>query len=263
MELGLQGKVAFVGGSSSGLGRAIARTLAAEGCRVAVSARSSDTLAQTAQEIRSEWDVDVFEAIADLSRREEAAAAVTGAEEMLGPVDILVTNVGGPPSGRFQEISYQQWENAFQLTMGSALHLIHLVLPAMREKKWGRIINITSISVKQPVENLVLSNAIRAAVTGMAKTLSTEVAGEGITVNNVLPGFTRTERLTELASALADKRACDEAEVYRSWESEIPAGRLGEPEELANLVAFLASERASYITGTSVQVDGGWVRSLL
>jgi 3-oxoacyl-[acyl-carrier protein] reductase len=180
-----------------------------------------------------------------------------------GRIDILVTNAGGPPAGPFEQHSPEAWDRAVQLTLGSVLNLTRAVLPGMKERRWGRILNVTSIAVKQPVEGLILSNSVRAAVTGFARTLANEIAPWGITVNNVLPGYTRTERLDELAAANSKAKGISQEEARAAWEAQIPMGRLGEPREFAALVAFLASERASYITGTSITVDGGWVRSLL
>jgi 3-oxoacyl-[acyl-carrier protein] reductase len=182
--------------------------------------------------------------------------------ERFGRIDILVTNAGGPPAGRFDQLTQEQWEQATRLTLYSAVHLAREVLPGMRTRRWGRILNITSIAVKQPVENLLLSNSLRAAVTGFARTLANEVATEGITVNNILPGYTRTERLEELAQMMAEKQGISADEFRAHWEAEIPMKRLGEPREFAAMAAFLVSERASYITGTSIQVDGGWIKSL-
>ena len=187
-------------------------------------------------------------------------AVASAGIERFGRIDILVTNAGGPPAGTFDQLTREQWDDAIRLTLLSAVELARQVLPGMKERRWGRIINITSIAVKQPVDGLMLSNSLRAGLTGFARTLANEVAAEGITVNNVLPGYTRTERLEELVEFLAKKQVGD---VRGIWEQEIPMARLGEPKELAATVAFLASERASYITGTSIQVDGGWIRSLL
>ena len=181
----------------------------------------------------------------------------------LGRIDILVTNAAGPPSGKFESLGPDKWNDAVQTTLLSAVNLCRAVVPGMKERHWGRIINITSITVKQPVEGLMLSNSLRAGVTGFARTLANEVARDGITVNNILPGYTRTQRVDDLAKALSERDGISIEESFRKWESEIPMGRLGEPRELAALATFLASERASYITGTSIQADGGWIRALL
>ena len=174
-----------------------------------------------------------------------------------------MTNAGGPPAGTFETHDWDAWERAVDLTLRSAVELTRAVLPGMRERKWGRIINVTSIAAKQPVDNLMLSNSIRAAVTGFARTLANEVAADGITVNNILPGYTRTERVEELAEATATKEGLAPRDIVARFEREIPMRRLGEPEEFAALAAFLASERASYITGQSIAVDGGWIKSLM
>jgi len=199
---------------------------------------------------------------ADVTVAKDIKRLVDAGNEKFGRIDILVTNAGGPPAGRFEQLTHQQWEDAIRLTLLSAVELTRQVLPGMKERRWGRIINITSIAVKQPVENLLLSNSLRAGLTGFARTLANEVAPDGITVNNVLPGYTRTERLDELAQMMAEKQGISASEFRGKWEKEIPMGRLGEPREFAAMVTFLASERASYVTGTSIQVDGGWIRSL-
>jgi 3-oxoacyl-[acyl-carrier protein] reductase len=184
-------------------------------------------------------------------------------EAALGRVDILVTNTGGPPSGPFESHSAEVWRHAIAQNLESVVNLVRAVLPGMKQRRWGRIVNVTSISVKQPVAGLILSNAIRAGVTGFAKTVSNEAAPFGVTVNNVLPGYTRTERLVELAQAVSGRTGETVEAVYAGWEREIPMGRLAEPEELAALAAFLCSEKASYITGQSVAVDGGWIKGLV
>lgn len=267
MELGLRDRVALVGGASSGLGRACARELAREGCHVVVCSRSGEAINRTADSIGDETGRRVIPVAADLSTEDGCARVVDAAREAFGRVDVLVTNTGGPPAGAFEEHDMEAWHRATALLLDSVLHLVRRVLPGMRERRWGRIIPITSIAVKQPVDGLVLSNALRAGVTGLARTLANEVASQGITVNTVMPGYTRTNRLVNLATSQAatgvQERGQDLDEVYRRWTDQVPAGRLGEPEELAALVAFLASERAAYINGQSIAVDGGWIRSLL
>jgi len=263
MNLGLEGKVAFVAAASKGLGRAVAEELAAEGASLVLCARNAETLNLVSKQIAKTSGVSVLPVAADVSEAEEVAKAVQSGIEKFGRIDILVTNAGGPPSGRFDDLSREMWENATRLTLNSVLELTRAVLPGMKERKWGRILNITSITVKQPVDNLMLSNSLRAAVTGFARTLANEVATHGITVNNILPGYTRTERVEELAKAAAEREGISAAEANAKWEAEIPMGRLGEPGEFAALAAFLVSERASYITGTSIPVDGGWIRSLI
>jgi 3-oxoacyl-[acyl-carrier protein] reductase len=187
---------------------------------------------------------------------------IKAALDELGQVDILVTNSGGPPSGAFETLTGEMWDTAASLLLKSAVNLTRAVLPGMKERRWGRVLNITSIAAKQPIDGLMLSNSLRAAVIGFARTLAAEVAPFNVTVNNLLPGYTRTDRVQELARA-AGKASGSSTDVISKWEKEIPMGRLGEPREFAALAAFLASERASYITGSSIAVDGGWIRSLL
>jgi 3-oxoacyl-[acyl-carrier protein] reductase len=200
---------------------------------------------------------------ADVATPEGIDRVATEAERAFGRVDILVNNSGGPPSGPFEQHDWAAWQGAVDLLLRSTVELTRRVLPGMRTRKWGRVINVTSIAVKQPVEGLILSNAIRAAVTGMARTLANEVAPDGVTVNNILPGYTRTERVEQLARATAEREKIREAEVLARFEAQIPMRRLGEPRELGALAAFLASERASYVTAQSFAVDGGWIRSLV
>ena len=263
MDLGVKGRAAFVAAASKGLGRAVAEELAAEGVDLFLCARGEDALMKTRDEIARSSGVRVEAMTADLSRGEEARAAIRAAIARFGKIDILVTNAGGPPSGKFESLTPQMWKDAVDLTLMSVVNLTTEVIPGMKERRWGRIVNVTSIAVKQPVEGLMLSNSLRSAVTGFAKTLSNEVASFGITVNNILPGYTRTERVEQLSDAAAKREGITREAATARWESEIPMRRLGEPREFGALAAFLASERASYITGTSIPVDGGWIKSLL
>lgn len=262
MELGLQNKIAFVAAASRGLGRAVAEELAREGASLILCARNPESLNATCEAIRLQTGAEVLGISADLAINADIERAVAQGLERFKRIDILVTNVGGPPAGTFENLSRQMWEEATQLLLMSVVDLTRLILPGMKERRWGRILNITSIAAKQPVQNLMLSNSVRAAVTGMARTLANEVAPYGITINNLLPGYTRTERVIQLAQTIAEKEGISPAEVQSRWEAEIPMQRLGEPEEFAALAAFLASERAAYITGSSIAVDGGWIRSL-
>ena len=262
MDLGLRDRVALVAGSSRGLGRAIAEELAAEGAAVVLCARREDSLRE-ARENLEQRGARVIGVAADLAEPSHVERVVDAGMHAFGRIDVLVTNAGGPPAGPFESHSPEAWQRALQVNLESVLNLVRSTLPGMKERRWGRILNVTSIAVKQPVEGLILSNSVRAAVTGFARTLANEVAPWGITVNNVLPGYTRTERLDELAESTSKSKGISTEEVRAGWERQIPMGRLGEPREFAALVAFLASERASYITGTSITVDGGWVRSLL
>jgi 3-oxoacyl-[acyl-carrier protein] reductase len=259
VDLGLRGKVALVAASSKGLGRAVAEELAAEGAHLVLCARGKETLEQTAESIRQKAAVKVVAVAADVSESKDAARVVKAAFDEFGQVDILVTNSGGPPSGPFENLTPEMWDTATRLLLKSAVELTRAVLPGMKKRRWGRILNVTSIAAKQPIEGLMLSNSLRAAVVGFARTLATEVAPFNVTVNNLLPGYTRTDRVQELARAAGGSNT----DMISKWEKEIPMGRLGEPREFAALAAFLASERASYITGSSIAVDGGWIRSIL
>lgn len=262
MDLGLKNKVALVAAGSRGLGRAVAEELAAEGASLVLCARDVNTLTETAAAIADASGAHVLAVPADVTNVDSIKKLVEAGIDRFGRIDILVTNAGGPPAGTFDQLTHEQWDEALRLTLLSAIELARQVLPGMKQRRWGRILNITSISVKQPVENLMLSNSLRAGLTGFARTLANEVAADGITVNNILPGYTRTERLEDLATMMAEKQGISASEFRGKWEREIPMGRLGEPREFAALAAFLVSERASYITGTSIQVDGGWIRSL-
>ena len=263
MDLGLRSKVALVAAASRGLGRAIAEELAAEGASLVLCARGEEALRAARDAIAETFGVQVTAVPADLSRIEDVGRVADAGLSEHGRIDILVTNTGGPPPGPFESHGPEAWEAAMQLLVRSAVELIRAVLPGMKERRYGRIVNVTSVAVKQPVDGLILSNALRAAVTGMARTLANEVAPLGITVNNVLPGYTRTDRLLELSRAAARAEGTTAEEVVAGWEARIPAHRLGESRELAALTAFLASERAGYITGQSIAVDGGLVRGLL
>ena len=263
MDFGIRGKVAVVSASSKGLGRAIAEELAVEGANLVMCARGEDALRQTAESIRKKAGTTVLEVAADVSEPAGIDRVAKSALDKFGKVDILVTNSGGPPSGAFESFTAESWESATRLLLFSAVGLARAVLPGMKERRWGRILNVTSIAVKQPIDGLMLSNSLRAAVTGFARSLANEVARFNVTVNNLMPGYTRTDRVEELARATSAKTGASLGDAYAKWEREIPMGRLGEPREFAALAAFLASERASYITGSSIAVDGGWIRSLL
>jgi 3-oxoacyl-[acyl-carrier protein] reductase len=263
VDLGIRGKIALVSASSKGLGRAIAEELAAEGVNLAMCARGQDALREAAESIRKSAGVTVVEVAADVSDQAGLERVAKTALDKFGKIDILVTNSGGPPSGPFESFTPEAWESATRLLLTSAVGLARAVLPGMKERRWGRILNVTSIAVKQPIDGLMLSNSLRAAVTGFARTLANEVAPFNITVNNIMPGYTRTDRVEHLARATGERTGTSAADAFAKWEREIPMGRLGEPRELAALAAFLTSERASYITGSSIAVDGGWIRSLL
>ena len=263
MNLGLKGRSAVVAGSSQGLGRAIADALAAEGADLVINSRSREKLEAVKKEIVEATGARVEIAAHDLNDEQGAIDLIDAAHEAFGQVDILITNTGGPPAGMFEDHSAEVWREAIAQNFESVVNLVRAALPGMKGRRWGRIVNVTSISVKQPVEGLILSNAIRAGVTGFAKTISNEVGPYNVTVNNVLPGYTRTERLIHLAEAVSERDGKTIEQVYEGWASEIPLGRLAEPPELGAVAAFLCSEQASYITGQSIAVDGGWIKGLI
>ena len=263
MDLGLRGKVALVTAASKGLGRATAEELAAEGASVVICARGNEALQSAREEIASRTKSQIVAVAGDVSIEKDVDRIVDTAIQKFGRVDILVTNAGGPPSGRFESLKSDMWQSAVDLTLMSVINLTSRIISGMRERKWGRVINIASIAAKQPVEGLMLSNSIRSAVIGFSRTLANEVASDGITVNNILPGYTLTERVEQLSRAAAERDGITTEAALRKWEVEIPMRRLGDPREFGALAAFLASERASYITGQSIAVDGGWIRALL
>lgn len=262
MNLGLLGKTAFVAGASDGIGRSIAEALAAEGCRLMLAARRGDILANMKHSLHDRHGVVVEFVTGDLDAPDDIRRMVGTTQSLFGQVHILVTNNGGPPPGAFSELVEEEWMAAWNRTLMSPVRLIRGFLPGMLDDGWGRIVNITSIAVKQPVARLLLSNSYRAAVTGMARTVSDEVASRGITVNCIAPGYIGTSRLKQLFEDRARQSGSTPDAEERAVVARIPAGRLGTPEEIAALAVFLASERASYITGATIQVDGGLYRGL-
>jgi 3-oxoacyl-[acyl-carrier protein] reductase len=259
MDLGLKGKTALVTAASKGMGRACALGFAAEGARVVMCARTEADLKRAADEIRTKTGAEVLAMPADVTRAADVTALVGRARDTFGGVDVLVANCGGPPRGGLDEMNDEQWRGAFEVSVLSVVRLIREVLPDMRRRKWGRILTIQSISVKQPVDGLLLSNAVRPGVAGLVKTLSPELGKDNITINVVCPGRIMTDRF--LGGAKQAGLPVDEY-VARS-STEIPLRRVGTPEEFANVILFLASERASYVTGVALQVDGGLVRGIL
>ncbi len=262
MEMGLKGTVALVTGASQGLGKAIATELAREGAGVTICARHPETLEDAANEIRGLSGGKVVAVAADVSTVEGIEAVVKAAIDNFGRLDILVTNAGGPPSGDFTKHDDMAWQRAFEQNLMSAVRLVRATLPYLKESGRGRIINLTSTAVKQPIDGLLLSNSIRAGVIGLAKTLSTELAPFNITVNNIAPGRFATNRIRKLDEARAQATGSTVADIQKGAAAQIPLGRDGRPEELAYLAVFLASDKASYITGTTTQVDGGMIKGL-
>lgn len=263
MELGLTNKIAVVGASSKGLGKAIALGLAYEGARVTICARDSQVLEQTADEIREKTDTEVLAIPTDVSQPEQVERLISTTIGHFGGIDILVNNAGGPRAGRFDDLSAKDYQDAVNLNLMSTINLCRAVVPWMQKRGGGRIINLTSVSVKQPVDGLMLSNMARTGVIGFAKTLATELAPDKILVNNVCPGIIFTDRIKQLATVRDEESGITYDQALENMTANIPLGRIGDPEEFANLVVFLASEKSSYITGTTIQVDGGMVRSLL
>ncbi len=241
MDLGLTGRVAVVAAASQGLGKAVALALRAEGARVAICARREEALGRAAAEIGGE----TFAETVDVTVEPQVRAFIEAVIQRFGRIDVCVTNAGGPPAKRFEDTSLEDWRSAVQLNFMSTLYFARAVLPHMQERRWGRFIAMTSMAVLQPVEGLILSNSARSAVRGLVKSLSNEYAPYNVLVNNICPGYTATERLKQLKVPVA----------------EVPLGRIATPEEIANAVVFLASERASYITGVSLAVDGGWTKA--
>lgn len=265
MDLGLRGKTALVAAASKGLGRAIAEEFAREGAKVAMCSRSEAAIASAAEDIAQKTKGDVLPIAADLSTVEGCEAFIQSATARYGGLDILVVNAGGPPPGRFDDLDDAAWQRAFDLTLMSAVRLTRLALPHMRAQKSGSIVYSTSTSVRQPSQylSLILSNALRAGVHGMLKTIATDLAKEGIRVNSVQPGRIATDRLIQLDTDTAKREGTTADAVRKRYEQTvIPMGRYGEPAEYASAVVFIASPRASYITGASLQVDGGMLMSM-
>lgn len=262
MDLRIDGKVALVAGASSGIGKAIAEALASEGAKVAILSRDSDRIKRAAADIEKKTGKSVMPVRCDVTGKAQIEKVVKEVTDKLGAIQILVCNAGGPPSGKFEDFADSDWDSAYELNLKSTILLCMNVLQGMKENKWGRIINLTSVAALQPIDNLILSNTTRAGVHGFTKTLSNEVAGFGVTVNCICPGFTDTERLNNLAEALSKAQGVSKEKIREGWEQGIPAGRLGRPDELGALAAYLASEQAGYVTGLAINIDGGYVKSI-
>ena len=262
MDLGLKDRVALVAASSQGLGKAVALGLAREGAKLAMCARTESTLCAAAEEIRSETGAEILTGAFDVTAYEDVRRFVASVDERFGRLDICVANAGGPPSKVFSEISVEEWHAAAELNLMSTVYLAKETLPLMQQRRWGRFLAITSMTVKQPVDGLILSNAVRAGVSGLVKSLSNEYGPYNILVNNVCPGYTATDRLLSLAERVAEREGVTPQEIENRWAVQTPLRRIGRPEEFADLVVFLASERASYITGASIAVDGGIIKGI-
>jgi len=262
MEMGLRNRVAIVAGASQGIGRATAEAFAAEGCRVAICARNAASLKAAAEAITKQHGVEVLDQAVDVTDASAVHGFVEAVINKFGSVDICVTNAGGPPAKGFMAASLEDWRKAVDANFLSAVYFAREVIPHMQRKHWGRIITITSITTKQPVADLVLSNAVRTSVVGLVKSLANEFGKDGILVNNVGPGFTATDRLKQLAKTRAQNSGQKEEEIFAGWAADAPLKRVGEPREVADAIVWLASERASYITGQTLLVDGGAYKGL-
>ncbi|RMH63753.1 MAG: SDR family oxidoreductase [Calditrichaeota bacterium] len=256
MDLGLKGRSAVVMAASKGLGKAAARALAAEGCRVAISARHAETLTAAAREIEQQYGVEVVPVAGDVRNPRDIQTLIDSAAREFGGVDILVTNAGGPPVRTFEDSTDEEWREWYDITFLSVVRSVRAALPHLKKSGRGRIINITSSSVKAPIESLVYSNALRLAVVGLAKTLSRELGPHGITVHNVAPGYHLTDGLERIIVNKMQQGLRRE-QVLESWSRSIPVGRIGRPEDLGALIAWLAGDQASYLNGTTIPVDGG------
>jgi 3-oxoacyl-[acyl-carrier protein] reductase len=262
VDLGLKDRVAVVAASSQGLGKAVALGLANEGARLALCARTESTLNAAAEEIRRATGCEVLARTVDVTVYDEVRRFIADTVAAYGRLDICVANAGGPPSKTFAETTVEDWQAATGLNLMSTVYLARETLPVMQQQRWGRFIAITSVTVKQPVEGLILSNAVRSGVTGLIKTLANEYGPYNVLVNSVCPGYTATARLISLAGSLGKKEGLPPEEIQDRWARQSALRRVGRPEEFANLVVFLASERASYITGSAIAVDGGYVKGL-
>jgi len=262
MDLGLKGRVSIVAGSSQGIGFATAEAFAAEGCHVAMCARNATKLEAAAEKIRTKYKAETFTQACDVTDASRVASFVSIVADKFGSVDICVANAGGPPAKGFLAATIEDWRKAVDSNFMSTVYFAREVIPHMQRKRWGRFITLTSISTKQPVPDLVLSNASRAAVVGLMRSLSNEFGKDGILVNNVGPGYTATDRLKELAAARSSALGKSEEEIFKMWAADSALKRIAEPREVADTIVWLASERASYITGQTILVDGGTYKGL-
>ncbi|MHB8581563.1 MAG: SDR family oxidoreductase [Ignavibacteriaceae bacterium] len=262
MDLGIKGKVALVTASSKGIGKAVAENLASEGCIVAICSRDKEELTNTASDIKRKFNVEPFWAVCDLNKQKDIENTVESVTTQFGRIDILVNNCGGPLAGNFRDLNDSNWQSAFEQVLLSAVRFCNLVVPDMMLREWGRVINITSMTVLQPADNLMLSNSLRTGLIGFAKSLSNEVAKYNITVNNIAPGYTLTNRLYDLAVHSGKMSGKSHEEILAEMAKEIPMNRLASPDEIASSALFLASKQASYITGNTIHVDGGLIKGI-
>jgi 3-oxoacyl-[acyl-carrier protein] reductase len=257
METGLRGRVVIIAGASQGIGRATATAFAQEGAKLAIFSRNEKNIAQAAEELRSKHQVDVYAQALDITDSEAVQQFVQETAAKFGRIDVCVPNAGGPPAKNFLSTTLEEWRKAIETNFISAVVLAKAVIPHMQENRWGRVVTITSITSKQPITDLVLSNAVRPAVMALMKSLSVEFGTDNITFNNIGPGYTTTERLGSLAATRALAAGVTHQEIYKQWAADVPLKRLASPEEVADAVVWLASERAAYITGHTILVDGG------
>jgi 3-oxoacyl-[acyl-carrier protein] reductase len=262
MDLGIKGRTVLVAGASAGIGKAIAQVLSEEGAKVAVLSRDKERITIAAEDIAAKTGGQVLPIACDVTNKKRIEAAIAKVNSRFGVIDILICNAGGPPMRHFEQMADDDWDAAYNLNLKSTIRLCAAVIPAMKKQKWGRIINITSIAAIQANEALILSSTIRPGVHGLTKSLSNEFAQYGITVNTICPGFTNTERLVELATATAKATGVKPGRVYDDWTQNIPAGRLAKPEEIGYLAVFLASEKAAYINGVALNIDGGFIKTI-
>ncbi len=263
MDLGLTGKVAVVSASTKGLGKGVATSLAAEGATVIINGRHKQNIHDAVEEIRSKTGQSVFAVMGDVTQAEDVDRLFEEVVRRYGTVHIVVSNAGGPPAGSFSEFNDEQWQKAVELNLMSTVRLIRKAMPIMQSQKWGRIVNITSLTVKQPADNLLLSNSVRAAIVGLAKTVSRDLARDNVLINNVAPYYVATKRIDYLMEETAAKKGITKEAAIQNIIREIPMGRLGTPEEFGDFVTFLCSEKNSYVTGATIQFDGGAYRGML
>lgn len=262
MDLGIKSRTALVAGASAGIGKAIAQALSEEGAKVAILSRDKERITVAARDIAEKTGGEVLPVVCDVTNKKRIEAAVAKVNSRFGVIDILICNAGGPPMRRFEQMADGDWDAAYDLNLKSTIRLCAAVIPNMKKQKWGRIINITSITAIQASETLILSSTIRPGVHGLTKSLSNEFAQYGITVNTICPGYTDTERLVELAASAAKANGVRPERIYEGWKQNIPARRLAKPEELGYLAAFLASEKAAYINGVALNIDGGFIKTI-